>query len=110
MSLTTSPARTFDRLVARYRHDHRNPINHVLHVYVGWPLCALGVILLPLDPWYTLYGFALGYAFMWSGHLLFERNLPTIFKHPATPFVMAGAVVAGLARGAWRLVGAGRAR
>jgi hypothetical protein len=107
---STAPTRPFDRLVAKYRQDHRHPINHILHVYVGWPLCALGVIALPFNPWWTLYGFAAGYAFMWIGHLAFERNVPTIFKHPTTPFVIAWAVIAGLARGASRLVATGRVR
>lgn len=105
MSTTDSTStRGFDRLVAKYREDHQNPINHVLHLYVGWPLCALGVILLPLSPWYTLAGFAAGYAFMWTGHLAFEKNLPTIFKHPTTPFVMAWAVIKGMATGLFRLI------
>lgn len=104
MSTTTTPARRFDRLVAKYREEHSHPINHVLHVYVGWPLCALGVILLPLNPVWTLYGFAAGYAFMWFGHFVFERNTPTVFKHPTAPFVIAGAVILGLLRGAARLV------
>ncbi len=33
---------------------------------------------------------------MWTGHFVFERNTPTIFKHPTTPFVMAWAVSRGL--------------
>lgn len=103
MTSTVSSPR-FERLVARYREDHQHPVNHVLHVYVGWPLCALGVILLPLSPWYTLAGFAAGYAVMWTGHLAFEKNLPTIFKHPTTPFVMAWAVIKGLTGGLYRLV------
>jgi hypothetical protein len=105
---TPAPATRLDRFVAKYREDHRHLVNHVLHVGVGWPLCALGVIALPFRPWWTLGLFAAGYAFMWSGHLLFERNLPTVFRHPTTPFVMAWAVIRGLAEGASRLVTRGR--
>lgn len=94
----------FQRLVAEYREDHKNPINHILHVYVGWPICAVGVLLLPLSAWYTLAGFALGYAFMWTGHFVFEKNIPTVFKHPTTPFVMAWAVSRNLAFGLVRLI------
>ena len=39
-----------DRFVARYRQDHRHPVNHVLHIGVGWPLCALAVLVLPFRP------------------------------------------------------------
>jgi hypothetical protein len=102
---TAAPASSwYERFVAKYRRDHRHPVNHVLHVYVGWPLCALGVILLPVSPWWTLGLFVAGYAFMWTGHFAFERNLPTIFTQPATPFLMAWAVIRGLAAGAARLV------
>lgn len=100
----------FDRLITKYRHDHRNPINHVLHVYVGWPLCALGVLMLPFRPIWTLYGFVAGYACMWTGHFLFERNLPTVFRHPSTPFVMAWAVTRGLCLGLARLAMPARGR
>lgn len=93
----------FDRLVEKYREEHRHPINHILHVGVGWPLCAIGVLMLPFRPWWTLGFFAAGYAFMWAGHFLFERNLPTIFKHPTTPFVIAWAVIGQIGRGIWRL-------
>jgi hypothetical protein len=107
---STAPAASrLERLVAKYREDHRHPINHVLHVYVGWPICALGVLALPFRPICCLYGFALGYAFMWTGHFVFERNLPTVFRHPTTPFVMAWTVIKALAGGAVRLVRPGRA-
>ena len=40
----------FDRLVARYRQDHRHPVNHVLHVGVGWPMVGAAIVLLPFRP------------------------------------------------------------
>ncbi len=104
----TKPSR-FERFVAKYCEDHKHPVNHVLHAYVGWPLCAAGVLLLPFRPWWTLGFFAAGYVFMWTGHFVFERNLPTIFRQPLTPFLMAWAVVRELGRGAARLVRPGRA-
>ncbi len=106
----TSPAlpdTRVKRLVSKYSEDHQHPINHFLHVYVGWPLCALGVIALPFRPICFVYGFALGYAFMWTGHFVFERNLPTVFRHPTTPVVMAWDVIKTIARGLGRLVGVG---
>jgi hypothetical protein len=105
----TAPSK-LDQFVSKYREDHKHPINPVLHVGVGWPLCALGVIALPFRTWWTLGLFTAGYAFMWFGHFVFERNLPTIFRHPTTPFIMAWAVTRGLVTGAFRLVTPGRPR
>ena len=91
-------------LVAKYREDHTNPVNHVLHVGIGWPMVAAAVLLVPFKPLWSL-GFLLGgYAVMFAGHFLFEKNTPTILKHPSTPFVMAWSVVKGLGGGAARLV------
>jgi hypothetical protein len=64
----------------------------------------LAVIVLPFRPLWSLGLFLGGYALMFSGHFLFERNVPTILKHPTTPFVIAWAVVRGLAGGLARLV------
>jgi hypothetical protein len=102
-----SPSR-IDRLRAQYKMDHRHPINHILHVWVGWPICAIGVLMLPFHPLWTLYGFLLGYAFMWTGHFVFERNLPTLFRHPTIPFVMAWVVIRQLVTGLVRLVNPAR--
>ncbi len=100
----------FERMIEKYRRDHTNPFNHVLHVYVGWPLVAAAVILLPFRPWWSLGLFLSGYALMFTGHFAFEGNTPTILKHPSTPFVVAWAVIRGLAGGLVRLATPGRAR
>ena len=100
----------FERLAAKYQADHRNPVNHVLHVWVGWPIMAAAVVLVPFRPLWSLVLFVTSYAIMWTGHLAFERNLPTIFRHPTTPFVIAWAVIRDLVRGSARLVSAGRSR
>lgn len=93
-----------DGFVAKYRQDHTHPVNHVLHLGMGWPMCAAAVLLLPFHPLWSL-GLVLGgYALMFAGHFLFEGNRPTILKHPSTPFVIAWAVVRGLGLGAARLV------
>jgi hypothetical protein len=111
MSTETPASPTkLERFVEKYREDHRHPVNHVLHVGVGWPLCAAAVILLPFRPWWSLGLFLSGYAFMWFGHFVFEGNLPTVFKHPTTPFVMAWAVIKGLAEGIVRLASPSRTR
>ena len=87
-------------LTSRYREDHKNPVNHILHVGVGWPMVALAVILLPFRPLWSLGLFVSAYAIMFFGHFAFERNVPTIFKEPATPFVMAFTVAQQLLRAA----------
>jgi hypothetical protein len=104
------PPSRVDRLRARYHEDHKHPVNHVLHVWVGWPVCAAGVLMLPFRPLWTLYGFLLGYACMWTGHLVFERNVPTLFRYPTTPFVMAWTVTGQLLKGLVRLVTPGQGR
>lgn len=90
-------------LIGRYRQDHRNPVNHFLHVGVGWPLVAAAVLLVPFRPLWSLALFLAGYAIMFFGHFVFERNVPTILKHPSTPFVVAFAVIRGLWGGLVRL-------
>jgi hypothetical protein len=103
-------ASKFARLVSKYRHDHTHPVNHFLHVFVGWPMVGAALLLVPFRPLWSLGLFLGGYAFMFTGHFVFEKNVPTILKHPSTPFVIAWAVIRGLAGGAARLVSSGRTR
>jgi len=105
-----SIARTskFEQVVANYKEDHTHPINHFLHLFVGWPMVGASLLLLPFKPWWSLWLFVGGYAFMWFGHFVFERNLPTIFKHPATPFIMARSVIGQLSSIARGMVGGGK--
>ena len=91
-------------LISKYRQDHTHPVNHFLHVGVGWPLAAFAVLLLPFRPLWALGLFLLAYAIMFLGHFAFERNIPTILKHPSTPFVVAWSVIRQLAGGLLRLV------
>ena len=111
MTTVADPASPKKRdFMEKYREEHRNPVNHFLHIGVGWPLCALAVILLPFRPWWSLGLFLGGYAFMWFGHFVFEKNIPTIFKHPTTPFVVAWAVIRGMIEGLVRLFAPANAR
>lgn len=106
----TAPAQTRPLgLVARYRQDHAHPVNHFLHVGVGWPIMAAAVLLVPFRPLWSLGLFFLSYAIMFSGHFIFERNVPTIFKHPSTPFVVAWAVIRGIGESLGRLARGRRA-
>jgi hypothetical protein len=102
MSAPASPSK-LDRFVAKYRQDHTHPVNHFLHVGVGWPMVAAAVLLLPFRPLWSLGLLLGGYALMFLGHFAFERNIPTVLKHPATPFVIAWAVIRGLWGGLVRL-------
>jgi hypothetical protein len=97
-------------LVASYRQDHQNPVNHFLHVGVGWPMVALSILILPFKPLWSPILFVGAYAIMFFGHFVFERNTPTIFKEPTTPFVIALAVIRDLWNGALRLARLGRVR
>jgi hypothetical protein len=109
MSGPSSPSRK-SGLVAEYRLDHKNPVNHFLHVGVGWPMAAISVLLLPFRPFWSVALFASAYAIMFFGHFVFERNVPTIFKEPSTPFVIAFSVMRNLWGGLVRLATPGRVR
>ncbi len=94
----------YDRLVAKYKADHSHPVNHFLHVGVGWPIMAAAVLLVPFRPLLSLELFIISYAIMWFGHFVFERNLPTIFRYPTTPLVIAWSVIRQLVGGLTRLL------
>ncbi len=96
-------ASKLDQFVTKYRRDHTHPVNHVLHLFVGWPMCAVAVLLLPFRPLWSVGLVIAAYAFMFFGHFAFEGNKPTILKQPTTPFIMAWAVVRGLFEGAIKL-------
>ena len=105
-----APSEPRGGLVSTYRLDHRNPVNHFLHVGVGWPMMAISIILLPFRPLWSAALFVSSYAIMFFGHFVFERNIPTIFKQPTTPFVMALKVIRDLWGGLVRLARGRRGR
>jgi hypothetical protein len=108
--MTAAPPSTsrFSRLVESYWQDHTHPVNHFLHIGVGWPMIAVAVILLPFRPLWSLGLFLGSYAIMFSGHFLFERNIPTVLKDPSTPFVIAWTVIRGMVDRLARLAGLSR--
>jgi hypothetical protein len=73
-------------------------------VGVGWPMVAVGVLILPFRPIWSLTLVAAAYAIMFLGHFVFERNIPTILKQPSTPFVIAFDVIRNLLSALVRLV------
>ncbi|QDV33483.1 DUF962 domain-containing protein [Tautonia plasticadhaerens] len=108
MPSASGPPR-LSRFVEKYLEDHSHPVNHLLHVGVGWPMVAAAVLLLPFKPLWSI-GLVLGgYAFMFAGHFLFERNRPTILSRPSTPFVIAWAVLRDIGLGLARVVTGRRA-
>ena len=106
----TKAASKFEALVAKYRVDHTHPVNHVLHIGIGWPMVAAALLLVPFKPLWSLALVLGGYAVMFTGHFVFEKNTPTILKHPSTPFVMAWSVIRSLVGGMARLATGGRGR
>lgn len=102
--MSDAQAGRWGRLVSKYRADHQHPVNHFLHVFVGWPMVAAAIFILPFRPLYSVGLVILAYAFMFSGHFIFEKNIPTILKHPTTPFIIAWAVIRGIAQGSIRQV------
>lgn len=77
------------KLLGAYDEEHRNPVNRAFHA-VGIPVIVLSVIFLIL-PWrpfgwsrlVMLGTFIGGWGLLWSGHLIFEGNMPATFKAPA---------------------------
>ncbi len=63
-------------LVARYRLDHSNPVNHFLHVGVGWPMVAISILILPFRPLWSAVLFVVGLC----DHVL--RPLRVRAEHP----------------------------
>jgi hypothetical protein len=73
-------------------------------------MAAVSVILLPFRPFWSLGLFLLAYAIMFFGHFAFERNVPTVFKQPSTPFVIAFSVIRGFWESVVRLAATQRIR
>ena len=71
---------------------------------------SAALLVLPFRPWWSLGLFLGGYALMFAGHFLFERNLPTILRHPSTPFVIAFSVIRGFCGSVARLAATQRIR
>jgi hypothetical protein len=68
----------------RYLLAHADPRTRLLH-YLGTALAAaaLVVALVARDCRWLVAAPILGYALAWLGHLVFERNRPETFGHPA---------------------------
>ncbi len=99
----------------RYLGAHRDPRTRGLH-YVGTSLAltALAGAAATRDWRWLPAAPVLGYAFAWTGHVVFERNRPQTFGHPlwslASDLRMLGLFVSGRLGIELRRAGAGESR
>jgi hypothetical protein len=99
----------------RYLRAHADPRTRALH-YLGTALgmVALVLALFERDWRWLVAAPILGYALAWLGHLVFERNRPETFGHPAWSLAsdirMLGLFVAGRLGGELRRAGLGEGR
>jgi hypothetical protein len=84
------------RFVAKYKADHTNPINNAIHLGYGWPAVGASLFLWPFFLEIAAVLFVTGWGAMFAGHYFFEKNAPTIFTKPATPFLMLAAILGGI--------------
>ena len=83
---------------ARFRKDHQHPVNRWLH-FVGQPLVAVGLLLLFFYWQWGLLCILAGYALMFTGHFLFEGNLPGVLQNPGYVLIASLAAIETLGRG-----------
>lgn len=74
---------SFADFYADYLAEHQNPTSRRLHVLGTLLAIALVVVCLSIRQPQWLLGLpVVGYGFAWVGHLFFEKNTPTTFRHP----------------------------
>ena len=78
---------TFAQFWAHYLRDHAQPGTRILHFLgTGLGVAALILGIVMLDPMIAILGMLMGYVCAWSGHLLIERNRPSMLAHPVLSF------------------------
>jgi hypothetical protein len=91
---------TFDEFWLHYVRQHRHPANRALHL-AGTVLAVgiAGVAVAKKKPWLLLLAPVVGYGLSFSGHFIFEKNLPVTFSHPMdalrADFVMVAKMLTG---------------
>ena len=78
----TAPT-TFEEFWPSYLRAHCDRRSRILHI-TGTMLalaCAL-LFLLTLQPAWIVAAAVAAYGFAWTGHVIFESNVPTTFSHP----------------------------
>jgi hypothetical protein len=74
----------FDDFWVFYLQEHQNKRSRTLHVAAATAamgLVAVAIIKRRVTP--LLLAPIAGYGLAWAGHLMFEKNVPTSFSHPA---------------------------
>jgi hypothetical protein len=88
--------RDFRGFLAYYDSVHRHPVNRVFHA-IAFTQAIVGVGLLVTGHWAGLAVGLLGYAWAWTGHLVFEKNRPATFHSPVRSLVYGFVWFFGLA-------------
>jgi hypothetical protein len=74
---------SFDDYWYAYLADHGQPGTRTLH-FIGTAI-GLGSVLaaiITLRPLVAVIGVAIAYGFAWTGHLVIEKNIPSMARHP----------------------------
>ena len=104
---------TYAEFWPRYLGAHRDPRTRVLH-YLGTlgAVSLIAVAVAARDWRWLIAAPILGYGPAWLGHLVFERNRPETFAHPAWSLLsdlrMVGLFLTGRLAGELRRAGIGR--
>lgn len=76
-------AESFEEFWHAYLRDHAQSGTRALHfvgTLLGIAALVLGVV--TLNPMIAILGIGLGYLLAWTGHLVIERNRPSMVAHP----------------------------
>lgn len=86
--VSQGPFESFADFYPFYLSEHSNRTCRRLH-FIGSTLGATIAVtgLLRGKPSRILTGLAVGYAFAWVGHFVFEKNRPATFKYPRYSFM-----------------------
>jgi hypothetical protein len=102
---------TYAEFWPRYLRAHADPRTKALH-FIGTSVAIVLLVVFALTrdwPWLVAAP-VVGYAFAWTGHVVFEHNKPETFGHPFwslySDFRMLALFLAGRLSGELRRTGA----
>jgi hypothetical protein len=81
--------RDYNDFWGHYMHAHRHLWTrrfHIVAALIGWSTAILATAL-TRNLWWIPAGACAGFLLAWTSHLLFERNKPVAFNHPAWSMV-----------------------
>jgi hypothetical protein len=78
---------SFSEFYPEYLSQHANRTSRELH-FAGstMALLCLAALLLTGNPWWLAGAAASGFGLSWLGHVLYEKNRPSSFRHPLYSF------------------------